>query len=709
MDTRDHHILEHCAKGFCPLKPLKTHITGGSLYRRVNKLLRLGWLEHEGSFYRTTPAGQRQLQEAAQSDAFNQLEALYPPLELIPTEVHRALAILILAAVVARHHPSRPDRHPYFVVYGGTLRWKSSLGEFLCYMLGVDPATCCLDCASESGKSLFVRRTGKGQIAFTRKALQLPFLQLDEYQDADPSVRATLKVLFRGLLTVPVENETIRIQPVPYVTLNPRPNKANLEGQLGLSPPEIRRAIVVNVDAITMPDLAATGEDALKAARTYGSLTWGPPATDCASYLSTIISLVRAILLEEAQQRIDVHVIVQLCSGMTAFLDPYQAIRQVVHAVGLCAETMGWTRPGWIAALVEESLDSTSGSIPMEAPETYPSLAPSSAPTTPGSTTLSFQGVPAPRPLASVLPTVSQPTRDRLTWLAVETRQSIDGTVGTLIDLYLLHREGTNTMGIFRRTLALADQLKVAELHVNDIRGYLAIRARLARHHCDYQDVPYALQLLDRLSALSPSWTWKQVEHVLDIMAVVLQEEIKPDEVATFLVRHRQLARLGFTEATMATLLKALKRSGVNGRKQDRIVRHMVTLATQQVQIEDLEESRQQKATHLQTLEAQIQEAEARLQPLQQQVTQMTQQLRRLQEDFQHQTEHLATLEGIKAFLLGRLSTNDPLWDKLECLIHMKRRGELSSEQTQQIITTHLMTKFTEFLAQVVADDLQAP
>jgi 50S ribosomal subunit-associated GTPase HflX len=42
-----------------------------------------------------------------------------------------------------------------------------------------------------------------------------------------------------------------------------------LEGRLGLSAPQIRRTIIANLDAVPMPDLAATGEEALTAARAH--------------------------------------------------------------------------------------------------------------------------------------------------------------------------------------------------------------------------------------------------------------------------------------------------------------------------------------------------------------------------------------------------------------------------------------------------------
>ncbi len=126
MDARDRFILESCVGGFRPLKPLTKQIPSGSLYRRAKRLVALGWLRRENDLYQTSEAGLRQLAEAQAGRRFDVLEKIYPALALVPTPVHRALAELIFAAVVARQHETRSDRHPFFVAYGGTLHWKTS-------------------------------------------------------------------------------------------------------------------------------------------------------------------------------------------------------------------------------------------------------------------------------------------------------------------------------------------------------------------------------------------------------------------------------------------------------------------------------------------------------------------------------------------------------------------------------------------------------
>src|SRR6266446_3211723 len=280
MDARDRFILESCVGGFRPLKPLTKQIPSGSLYRRAKRLVALGWLRRENDLYQTSETGLRQLAEAQAGRRFDVLEKIYPALALVPTRVHRALAELIFAAVVARQHETRSDRHPFFVAYGGTLHYKTSLGIFVCQALRLDPALHIVDCSAETGKSLTVRRSGSGEPAFKRELLDAPLVVLDEFLTADTAVRATLGIVLSGRLVMPFENEQLRVCPVPLLTLNPR-EKPTLEQQIGLSPPQIRRAVLANLDAVVMPDLAVIGQKALDAASADAPLQLAAPAVDC--------------------------------------------------------------------------------------------------------------------------------------------------------------------------------------------------------------------------------------------------------------------------------------------------------------------------------------------------------------------------------------------------------------------------------------------
>ena len=141
---------------------------------------------------------------------------------LIPTAVHRALIELIVAAIICRQHATRPDRHPFFVCAGGTLHWKTSAGMFVCHAVGLDPNPHVVDCGSETGKSIFIRRTGTGAITFQRDLLNTSFVVFDEFLTADRAVRSALNPFLSGRLVVPCENERMTVRPVPLLTLNPR-------------------------------------------------------------------------------------------------------------------------------------------------------------------------------------------------------------------------------------------------------------------------------------------------------------------------------------------------------------------------------------------------------------------------------------------------------------------------------------------------------
>jgi len=175
MNSVDRAILEFCRDEFQALKPLRPRIPTGTLYRHAKALVRRGWLRQEGGFYQTTPAGLRKVGEAQGARRWDALESFYPPLRLVPTPVHRAMVELIVAAVVARQHPNRLDRHPFFVAFGSTFRWKTSLGLFLCQALGLDAALHVIDCGAESDKSLTVRRSSSGGPVLKREIHAAPF------------------------------------------------------------------------------------------------------------------------------------------------------------------------------------------------------------------------------------------------------------------------------------------------------------------------------------------------------------------------------------------------------------------------------------------------------------------------------------------------------------------------------------------------------
>ena len=221
MDPIDSAILTSCAEDFRPLKPLLQTIPKGTVYRHAKILQQLGWLVREGRRYQATDAGRRQLQDAQRGQRWNRLDTIYPPAKHLPTDVHRSIFELALAAVICRQYETRADRHPFFVLTGGTLRWKSSLGIVLCHALGLDPGRHIVECGSEAGKSLFVRRDAAGTVVYKRELLDTSLIVLDEFQTAERAVRAGLTPLLSGRLVVPIENTQLTVHCVPLVIVNP--------------------------------------------------------------------------------------------------------------------------------------------------------------------------------------------------------------------------------------------------------------------------------------------------------------------------------------------------------------------------------------------------------------------------------------------------------------------------------------------------------
>jgi hypothetical protein len=590
MNPIDSAILTSCEGDFRPLKPLLKTMPRGTLYRHVERLTKLGWLVKEGRFYQTTDAGRRQVQTARQGRQWNRFDVLYPPVKHMPTDVHRAVFELSLAAVVCRQSQTRPDRHPFFVCAGGTLRWKSSLGIFLCHALGLDPSAHVVECSAEVGKSLLVRRDAEGTIVYQRELLATPLIVLDEFQAAAPPVRAALAPMLSGRLIVPLENQRLTIHSVPLVLLNPA-EKLTLELRLGLSPPLIRRGLIANLDAIVMPDLALIGEQALTAAWAQKPLSVTSPAVDCQPFDQRIIDLCRDILKEEAAERIDLQVVVNLCTGMTAWLpDPTDAIAQVAHGVGLLAETMAWTRGGWIQAAIDFSLKS-----PARPRTVHPNIEPHIEASAAVDVSQERIDLHIPRLSRETnLPdlSMSDNLKGRLAWLAVETGRPVDEVLKILIDLYVEWRRQPDTVATLTKILELARAQDRLEIDLDALHRYLKAEETLASHRRSFEDVPHALHLIESLAVLPESWTWTMAKSAVGAVAFLIKSGIESSEVENVLRRHQRLNELGFEEAEAEAVAEALVRAGAVGRQRTRLVNRLVAMSGKVINAAELERER---------------------------------------------------------------------------------------------------------------------
>ena len=354
----DRTILRYCEHEFVLLRDLLKHVAGGSLYRHVADLLNAGLIAKRGRTYRTTEQGKRRLAELTSCMNWNVWDRIYPPMQYVPTPQHRAGIELTTAAVVARQADnSKDDHHPAIVLMGPTLAWKTSEAIFQCHLLGTAPAETIIDLTTETGRSLLVRRDGKGALTFKRNLLDGLLIVFDDVLEAETSLRSTIHHFLSGRKIVPVDNALLRIAPVSLITLNPRPHKATLEEQTTFSTAQLRRKVVINLANVALPDLANMGHRALEAAIKHGPLPLLPPTATADTWRSQIVGLVREILLPEVWPRVDTEMILTMVTGMTAIIpDPEAAIRQTVHGFGITAESIHWTCQDWTEVVSRFSL-----------------------------------------------------------------------------------------------------------------------------------------------------------------------------------------------------------------------------------------------------------------------------------------------------------------------------------------------------------------
>jgi hypothetical protein len=716
MTPTDRAILEFCAKDFRRLKDLRAEYPGGTLYHRAKRLITIGWLERQGPLYRSTDAGRRNLSEN-QEGRWDQLEEVYSPLRLIPTEEHRALVELILAAVMVRQYPTRGDCHPYFVIFGDTFHWKTTLGIFVCHALGLDPAIHVVDCGSESGKSLFIRRTASGDVASERQLVNAPFLVLDEFLAADRAVRSALNPFLTGNLILPFENEQVTVRPVPLLTLNPRP-QPTLEGQLSLSAPLIRRAIIANVNAVVLPDLSLSGGEAVSAAHTQGPIMIKAPTCDCEEHREVIVGLLKAILKPEAHQRVGVDVVVNLCTGMTAMVaDPTEAIAQVVQRIGLLSATVGWVQPGWEATMAQFGRPHTSARMSSN-PETPSPLrevrkVEQEEEETDGMISLHL----SPGRREPGLPSLhlSDELRAILTWLAVETGRSLEETLTALIQHHIRWRQRPDTIASLHRTVALSQQLNLKSIEPSTLEEYLQARADLRHYGRTIEDVPAALHLIAKLARLPEPWDWARADQAIQSVGVLIAAGILPGHIEALLLAHERLKELGFDERAAQAVAEALVRAGATGRRRSRVLAVLIILAGAHVDLHDAEAEQERVQQDLVRFEARRHHLREEVEDLKASVAGLQQEQRDLQASMTHMETEAATcqsrfdiLAAFESFLQGHVQAIDASGELFDQVRELARKGTRLGGGESAVLVADLHEKIIQVLASHYANSGRA-
>lgn len=535
----DRVILDYCTHGPTAVAGLTGEIAKATLYRHLAYLVAYGALERVGRRYRITPVGERWLADAQSHLDWNLFDHVYPPFALIPTPYHKALLELLLAAAVVRRAGLHADHLCAVVVMGSTLRWKTSLGRMACATLGVDPNVSLIDLASEAGRSVFVRRTSDGQLLSERNVLSTPLVVFDDYLQADDAVRAAVRPFLSGRRTVPYEHGVITVDCVTLLTLNPRA-KSTVEQQTTLTPAQLRRVILCDLDAVALPDLALTGHQALEAAVQHGPLTLPGLRTDLEDHREAVVQGVRDLVRPERHDRIDTEMLRILAAGMTAFIeDDARAIQQVLYNFGLTIETLGWARPGWVQAVREFSL---------VRPQPDPRRPPlRQSPSTPDTDDKPDSILLRRRIMQSEIgPCVlSEEARARLILMAADERISFTQAADVVIDTF---NTSTSSVGgpdlhDLHSIVELSKDLKVRELPVKPVRLTLQLLTFLKESQLEFDDFDAAISLLARLHEFGLTTQAPEVTRILEVASELVTSGVSPIEVEQWLAQRPKASR----------------------------------------------------------------------------------------------------------------------------------------------------------------------
>jgi hypothetical protein len=478
-----------------------------------------------------TEHGQRKLAELASHMDLNAWDQIYPPMRYVPTPEHRAGIELATSAVVVRQaDDSQDDHHPSFTWMGPSLSWKTSAAKFQCHLLGVSPAETLVDLTTETGRSLLLRRDGKGTQTFRRDLLDSRLIVFDDVLEAEPSHRSTIHHFLSGRKIVPVDNALLRIAPVSLITLNPKPNKATLEEQTSFSTAQLRRQVVINLRNVVLPDLANLGHVALEAAMKHGPLPLPPLTANAETWRAQIVGLVREILVPEVWPRVDTEMILTMVTGMLAFIpDPEAAIRQTVYDFAIAAETLGWSCLGWSDVVSRFSLHVPLRTRRRKDPEILDS--------SPAEDLIILRRSAMDGYKESALPpfTISDENKARMIAIGVKEGVPFDHGLGIVLDHYLsLEREGFG-LDDLHSAIELGKDLKRRSITAKEIKVVLQVLKGLEAEEMSLDELVAACELVSQLKETGVPPDMEHCEPAVSLAARLLASKIPLSEIDRWL------------------------------------------------------------------------------------------------------------------------------------------------------------------------------
>ena len=758
----DFTILNFLSETSRPVRELVAAQPRGSVYRRLKRLQADGWVIKGRHGYALTAAGQQVKAEREAAACLGGLGTVYTPLTLVPSPCLRAVLELALASLVVRQLTPQEERHPSFLLLGPAMAWKTSAGRFLCLAAGVDPTTHIVDLASESGRSLWIRRGPDGEIASRRRLLEAPVVVFDELQLADPGVRRALAPFLSGRRRVPVENEVVRIAPVALLTMNPGAGKTLTE-RTGLAAPQLRRMIVCDLGRVEMPNLVLVGGRALEAAADAGPLPLRPPQDSAERFRPAVVRLLPLVLQADVLGLVDVDLLLGLATGMTAWLPAAVAVRQTLSDFLLIVDTLGWTQPGWTDALHTFPGDGRgSGQPALPAPgEQGRAIA------VPSQSDARIHLFPADRETSSpkekpsmsagysMLPTftISDRTKADVIWLARDADVSVDRALQILVELYRLQQANGNdfwdletilylrkaceasgvavsevrealslfaslqerglTLDDIRTTLKVAEDLSNAGLYLEDAVAVAAVMKALEEAGID-ATVPEQIQTaLARYAALG--YTPERITSLAELSDRIEQLGISLDDVADLVAQMQRLRRLGLDSPAAEALATAVGLAGIPVAQRPGVLAEMVEKGVIHLSLPALHAERdalrhdvQQLRDERAQLQGAVAAARAERSRLQQEEADARERVGALQATANELEDALAAAQTFEAFLRG-LDAGDRLLANVATIAEIQQKHPGRLVAFEHILAASVRNQIREFLVRISATPNQSP
>jgi hypothetical protein len=384
--------------------------------------------------------------------------------------------------------------------------------------------------------------------------------------------------------------------------------------------------------------------------------------------------------------------------------------------MGITAETLGWTRPGWIETVAQCTLSTAVSIVREREPQRPTEDAPEDddgRPVPSRTIPLAAQKPPAPRKPGSVPPLdLSDELRGRLIWLAVETQQSVEDALTVLLDLYVQWRADEATIETLAAILKVAETLDTTSVDVLTLEEYLRARQALAEHNCSFGDVPEALTALELLEQLPISWDWERARTAIAAVGMILTSEIALDDVGSFLKRHRRLVELGFDERAAEAIAESLEALAVPAEQRPAVIEQIVKGAFGQADVEALEQQRiqlQVAIDELQTsreaLEMSRQELCDEIDALEQHCATIRKQAARLDVECARREADLAVAAGLRNLLLGKRPDVEAFFADLAKVQQWRRAGGSLDDAYGRGVVVDLRTKIVDFIQQLLAEN----